>query len=95
MNLEERTILYKKIIEKYGTKIQLIIAIEEMSELTKALTKTIRGYAWQNNLIEEIADVRIMLDELELIFDCRTAVRKQIDSKLCDNCTEKRIIKNG
>ena len=95
MNAKERNIKYNQIIAKYGTKIQLIIAIEEMSELTKALTKTIRGYDWRNNLIEEIADVRIMLEELEIIFKCHDEVHKQIDFKLSDDRAEKRIIKRG
>lgn len=33
MNIEERNVLYKIVFEKYGTKIQLVIAMEEMSEL--------------------------------------------------------------
>lgn len=83
MNIEERNKIYKQIHEKFGIKIQLIIAIEEMSELTKELTKTIRGYDRQNNIIEEIADVRIMIEELEIIFDCHREVNEQMDSKLC------------
>ena len=83
MTLEERTTIYKKIFRK-KTKIQLIIAIEEMSELTKELTKTIRGHNRRNNIIEEIGDVRIMLEALEIIFDCRDEVSKQITFKLSE-----------
>ena len=93
MNKKERNRLYKRIHEKFGTKIQLIIAIEEMSELTKELTKTIRGYDRQENIIEEIADVRIMIEQLELIFDCHDEVSKQMDLKLFIPKTEDRITK--
>ena len=93
MNREERNVLYKRIFEKYGTKIQLVIAMEEMSELTKELSKTIRCYNRRNSIIEEIADVRIVIEELELIFDCHDEVCKQIDYKLSDARTEERIVK--
>ena len=93
MNIEERKKLYKQIHEKYGIKIQIVIAIEEMSELTKELTKTLRGYDRQENIIEEIADVRIMIEQLELIFDCHDEVSKQMDLKLCNPKTGDRILK--
>ena len=93
MNKKERNTAYNKIFKKYGTNIQLIIAIEEMSELTKELTKTIRGYDRRDNIIEEIGDVRIMIEELELIFNCHSEVCKQMDFKLCDSKTGNRIIK--
>ena len=93
MTLKERNKLYKRIHEKFGTDIQLIIAIEEMSELTKELTKIIRGYDRQNNIIEEIADVKIMIEQLELIFNCHDEVDIQMDSKLCNPKTEGRITK--
>lgn len=91
MTLEERNKLYKRIHEKFGTDIQLIIAIEEMSELTKELTKTIRGYDRQVNIIEEIADVRIMIEQLELIFNCHDEVYKQMNSKLTNPKTQNKI----
>ena len=91
MNIQERNKLYKRIQEKFGTDIQLIIAIEEMSELTKELTKAIRGYDKQVNFIEEIADVRIMLEQSEIIFDCHNEVCKQIDLKLNNPKTQQKI----
>lgn len=46
------------------------MAIEEMSELTKALLKYRRdpGPARKNDILEEMADVSIMLNQLALIF---------------------------
>lgn len=53
----------------YGERNQIDMAIEEMSELTQALSKYKRGK--EHNVEEEIADVQIMLDQLKLIFNNR------------------------
>lgn len=58
------------------------MAIEEMSELTKELTKAIRGQEYKEAIAEEIADVRIMLEQLELIFDCKKNVNAWKNEKL-------------
>ena len=49
-------------IRHYGTGNQHLKAIEELSELIRALA---RGND-RENLAEEMADVRIMLDQLEI-----------------------------
>ena len=54
------------ILQHYGIKSQKNIAIEEMSELTKELCKSYRGQSDIDHLCEEIADVKIMLAQLEL-----------------------------
>ena len=61
--------LYKQAIEKWGAHLQIIMAFEEMSELTKELTKFSREKGNKNKIAEEIADVRIMLNQLEIMFD--------------------------
>ena len=61
------------------------VAIEEMSELTKALCKDTRypeTTAVLDNVAEEIADVRIMLDQLEYIFDCSAKVEEYRKKKI-------------
>ena len=58
-------------IEKYGRDSQMDMMIEEMSELTKALIKYRRsGYhhALLREIHEEMADVRIMFDQMKIIF---------------------------
>ena len=57
----------KEIIDYYGEEKQMIKAIEEMSELQKELCKTLIGKGNRDSLVEEIADVQIMLDQLKLI----------------------------
>lgn len=65
-------------IKTFGEDVQIIKAIEEMAELTKALCKLRTNptgaelRAMRENAIEEIGDVQIMLEQLRLIFDCDT-----------------------
>jgi len=56
--------ILKTAIRHYGAGIQLFKAIEELSELIHALSR----YEDRENISEEMADVRIMLDQLEIIF---------------------------
>lgn len=51
-------------IEHYGAGVQRFKAVEELSELIRALARCDDA----ENIAEEMADVRIMLDQLELIF---------------------------
>lgn len=60
---------YNKAIELYGEKAQKLMAIEEMSELTKEVCKDFRGKLDREHLIEEIADVLITLDQMLLIYE--------------------------
>lgn len=71
-----------KAIETYGKDMQCKMAIEEMSELTKAICKNFRGKPNTDHIAEEIADVKIMLMQLELIFNCTDKVIEWQDYKL-------------
>lgn len=71
MTQEREGLILGAAIDTWGTEMQIIVAIEEMSELTKALTKYIRGddaATISVNIREEMADVGIMLNQLSLIF---------------------------
>lgn len=74
------------IIKTYGIPQQVDMAIEECSELTKALLKHRRANAPDTSLVsniaEEIADVEITVAQLKRIYDCEAEVEKQIDFKL-------------
>ena len=69
-------------IAHYGAKPQLIVAIEEMAELQKELTKVLRGFGNAAHLAEEIADVEIMLAQLKLIFLCERDMEEWRKKKL-------------
>lgn len=78
MNKKE---LLKKTIESFGVNHQIDIAIEEMAELTKELIKFKRGKSNKYEIQEEIADVRIMIEQLRIIFD-RGVVKHEEGLKL-------------
>ena len=56
----------------YGADLQKQVAIEEMAELTKEICKDFRGKGNREHIIEEMADVCIMLDQLMIIYDIKT-----------------------
>lgn len=83
MTQEREAAILEGSINKWGNTMQITVAIEELSELQKALCKCLRylGSDHHENgkyppdvlssIREEIADVSIMLNQLELIFgDC-------------------------
>ena len=74
--------IYKKAITKYGLYAQIDMVFEEMSELQKELCKFKRGKSNISNIAEEIADVKIMLEQMELAFDIKDKVKFQKDLKI-------------
>lgn len=80
--MDNQESVYVKLIEKYKDK-QLIVAIEELSELQKELCKTLRGNINKENIIEELADVYIMLDQIKIYFSITSnEVKEMIDKKI-------------
>lgn len=65
----EVLMVYYKAIMTYGIRAQSVVAIEELSELTKEITKQLRGKGNAGHLTEEIADVEIMLGQLKMMYD--------------------------
>ena len=61
-------------LETFGAGLQVMMAIEEMSELTKELCKNGRGQENTTHIAEEIADVEIMLQQMVMLFDCAEQV---------------------
>ena len=61
-------------MDRYGIKMQSLVAMEELAELQKAVSKLVRNpeestkpleyKGLRNNLIEEMADVIICMDQL-------------------------------
>ena len=73
---------YTAAVAAYGKHSQLIMAMEEMAELTKELSKNIRGEKNISGISEEIADVEIMLEQLKIIFGNRAEVDQHRSYKL-------------
>ena len=68
--MNENEIL-KKAVEHFGVYPQMFMLCEEMAELTKAIMKCKR-YDFDcstDNLMEEIADVEIMIEQMRIIFN--------------------------
>ena len=89
--MDNQESVYVKLIEKYKDK-QLIVAIEELSELQKELCKTLRGNINKENIIEELADVYIMLDQIKIYFSITSnEAEEMIDKKI--ERTKERLLK--
>lgn len=82
----------KRAVSDWGNTQQIDMAIEEMSELTKALLKHRRAEKSPEvldyektfqNIAEEMADVYIMLSQLSIIFKNSELVQVHINQK-CD-----------
>lgn len=87
MDREERDTAYRTFIDEYGAGAQVDQTVEELSELIKALMKwkrpkVSRAHA-RADIIDEIADVRIMCRQMELLFETEEGeVEQRIDYKL-------------
>ena len=80
--------IYKDAIDCWGVDLQIQMAIEEMAELTKALIKWVRlgnnpdihdKVIRRNDIVNEIADVKIMMRQLEYMFG-----RDDVDNKIIE-----------
>lgn len=74
--------LFRTVIWQCGENHQITIAIEELSELIKELTKYLRNGDNEDHLSEEMADVYIMLEQLEMIFENQLEIREYRYEKL-------------
>lgn len=75
----------RPIIEAYGEQMQSVVAMEECSELIKAISKVIRyGDCGKQiiDLTEEIADVLICIEQLKVMYDISDDdIQKIVDEK--------------
>lgn len=76
LTVQESDEIYRAALETFGARAQVLMAIEEMSELTKELCKNDRGRENATHIAEEIADVEIMLGQMKILFDCMGTVDK-------------------
>ena len=64
----------KKAIKHYGPQNQMMQAMEELSELSVAISKCIRypdKIETKQHITEEIADTLIMIEQLKIILDIK------------------------
>ena len=72
--IDESEVL-QRALDTYGSLPQIVMIFEEMSELQKELCKYLRGKCSPENIVEEIADVEIMLEQMMMLFCCADDVR--------------------
>lgn len=82
----------KETMNRYGIERQSLVAMEELSELQKAISKLVRNpeektkplefKGLRNNLIEEMADVIICMDQLKEYYQIeRHEIQELIQAK--------------
>lgn len=79
--MHEMSIL-QRAIAKHGEEAQMKMVLEEMSELQKEICKRWRGKDNRDAIIEEVADLEIMLDQLKLMLDIQYHVQQARQDKL-------------
>ena len=72
----------RDVIDFYGEDMQLNICIEELSELIKDLCKVKRGIGNLDNIAEEMADVKIIMEQLDIIFGNSDDVNEWYEHKI-------------
>jgi len=83
MIFRERLKLYKKASLKWGSSSQIIVAIEELSELTNQLAKHLNGKCKDMaHIVDELADSRIMIEQVEFVLDLEDRVKHRMKVKL-------------
>ena len=84
--MEEYAAVLEENIKEHGVVLETVIATEECAELIQAISKVKRyGFVgeYKDNLIEEIADVSIVIREIMMIFGIPDGdINEVIDSKI-------------
>ncbi len=79
--IHDKKQILQKALKTWGTNAQILIAIEEMSELTKALLKNInRGKDNRDHILEELSDVLITLEQIQMIYGF---TQEEINGAIC------------
>lgn len=80
---EKQLDVYNAAIKAWGVQAQSWMAIEEMSELAKEICKLQRRPGKSLDAIaDEIADVKIMLEQLCVMYDVHQLVYDHMDKKI-------------
>ena len=93
--------VYEKAKATWGIDAQVTKAVEELAELQKELCKFLLDDGNMEHIAEEMADVKIMVEQLELILECKYDVKEfkrakiqrlsdRLDAEIekkCWNCT--------
>lgn len=94
---KEQTEVMREAVEVFGDESRFDLWFEESAELTKEVCKVKRGYGHPLAIAEEMADCKIMLAQLEIVFDNKYLVRDIVGAKIkrLAETIEKEKTKNG
>lgn len=90
--MKEKEVL-EAALSAYGSEIQRVVAIEELSELQKELCKSLRGQTDRQHIAEEIADVQIMLEQMMILYELHYDVAAWRWKKV--DCLRDRLARDG
>ena len=88
MNLESRQKIYGAACGNWGKDAQTVVTLEEMAELSVELAKILNNKRDLNDmsdrakLIDELADVSIMIEQMVFNYDVEKHVNERINFKL-------------
>jgi ABC-type Na+ transport system ATPase subunit NatA len=74
--------IYNKAKATCGIDAQVTKAVEELAELQKELCKFLLDDGNMEHIAEEIADVKIMVEQIELILECKWQVKEHKRAKI-------------
>ena len=69
-------------LQAWGPKVQKLVIFEEIAEFLKIYAKCVRTKANYSELIDEIADMEIVLQQLKIMFDAEGDVDEIVSQKL-------------
>lgn len=79
----DRQEVYRQARDVFGAQAQFVVSLEELSEAQKEICKFLRGKGDPEHLTEEIADAKIMLEQVQMLCGIDDgAVQEQMDSKI-------------
>ncbi len=73
--------IFNNAIKKWGKESQILVAVEEIGELLQSISKFNRGKITTDDILEEIADVEIMLNQLIIIYSCHDSYNTILNKK--------------
>lgn len=82
ISYEERVKTYTNALVHYGLEKQMVVAVEELSEVQKEICKYLRGLGNADHMAEEIADATIMLEQLRNFLGLNDLVCRKMDEKI-------------
>ena len=92
---KRRNQMAEKAVERFGRNNQLWQFIEEVAELIVAICRKRRGRGTDDEIAEEVADVRITLEQIPKIYRIENKVRFYEEAKLdrLEDVIEGRVIR--